>query len=57
MINRLQKYLFIKRKLSESVYDCKEKNNLLFCNMNTYETRKVTYEKVQVKATVTDRNL
>ena len=39
------------------MYDCKEKNNLLWWNMHTYETRKVAYEKVQVEATVTDRNL
>lgn len=35
----------------------KKKIDLLFWNMNTYETRKVTYEKVQVRATVRDRNL
>ena len=40
------------RKTSKSVYDCKEKNNLLFCNMNTHKTRKVICEKVQVNATV-----
>ena len=33
------------------------KNHLLFCNMNTYEARKATYERVQVVATLTDRNL
>ena len=43
--------------MSESVYDFREKNILLFCDMNTYKTRKVIYEKVQVTATVTDRNL
>lgn len=47
----------IKRRTSKSVYDCKEKNNLLFCNMNTHKTRKVICEKVQVGATVIDRNL
>ena len=42
---------------SKSVYDYMEKNNLLFCNMNTHEARKVTCEKVRVLATVTDSNL
>lgn len=40
------------RRTSKSVYDCKEKNNLLFWNMNTHKTRKVICEKVQVNATV-----
>nr|DAX50126.1 MAG TPA: hypothetical protein [Caudoviricetes sp.] len=34
------------------MYDHKEKNNLLSCNMDTYNTRKVLYEKVQVCATL-----
>lgn len=40
-------FLILKEDIttSESVYDCKEKNNLLCWNMHTYETRKVTYEK------------
>ena len=42
---------------SKSVYDYMEKNNLLFCDMNTHEARKATCEKVRVLATVTDRNL
>ena len=51
-------FLILKQDItSESVYDFREKNILLFCNMNTYGTRKVTYEKVQVSATVTDCNL
>ena len=51
-------FLILKQDItSESVYDFREKNILLFCNMNTYEARKATYEKVQVSATVTDRNL
>lgn len=48
------KKLFIQAKAYATV---KPKNDLLFCNMNTYETRKVTYEKVKVGATVRDRNL
>lgn len=39
---------------SESVYNHEEKNNLFTCNMVTYNTRKVLYEKVQVIATVRD---
>ena len=39
---------------SKSVYDYEEKNNLLFWNMNTYNTRKVLCEKVRVIATVRD---
>ena len=42
---------------SKSVYDLKEKNNLLFWNMDTLETRKVTSERVQVGATLRDCNL
>lgn len=44
-------------KNSKSVCDYEEKNNLLFCNMDTYGTRKVSCEKVRVIATVSDRNL
>lgn len=40
-----QKNKEIIRRTSKSVYDCKEKNNLLCCNMHTYEARKATYEK------------
>lgn len=39
-------------KYSKSVYDCEEKNNLLSWNMDTYNTRKVLCELVQVVATV-----
>ena len=42
---------------SESVCDHKEKNNLFICNMMTYSTRKVLYEKLRVHATVSDCNL
>lgn len=42
---------------SKSVCDRKEKNDLLSCNMDTHETRKVTCEKVQLSATLRDRNL
>lgn len=42
---------------SKSVYDFEETNDLLFCNMNMRETRKVTRKKVQICATVIDRNL
>lgn len=31
--------------LSKSVYSFREKNNLLFCNMDTYKARKAMYEK------------
>ena len=34
------------------MYDFREKNNLLSWNMDTYGTRKVTYEKVQLIATL-----
>ena len=34
---------------SKSVYDYVEKNNLLFWNMNTYESRKDEYEKSTIK--------
>lgn len=44
----------INRKTSKSVYDRKEINNLFICNMMTYSTRKVLYEKIQVDATVRD---
>nr|DAE26080.1 MAG TPA: hypothetical protein [Siphoviridae sp. ctEkS11]DAV77163.1 MAG TPA: hypothetical protein [Caudoviricetes sp.] len=36
------------------MYDRKETNNLFICNMVTYSTRKVLYEKIQVDATVRD---
>ena len=45
---------------SKSVYDFREKNNLSICvyvlvyYMVAYETRKVTYEKVQLIATLGD---
>lgn len=39
---------------SKSVYDMKEKNDLLCCKMHMYETRKVTYKKLQVDATLRD---
>lgn len=42
---------------SKSVYGFEEKIDLLFCNMNTHKARKVICEKVQVYATVRDRNL
>lgn len=42
---------------SKSVYDFEETNDLLFCNMNMHETRKVTRKKVQICATVIDCNL
>ena len=41
-------------KTSKSVYDRKETNNLFICNMVTYSTRKVLYEKIRVDATVRD---
>lgn len=44
----------LKVNSSKSVYDFREKNNLLSWNMDTYETRKVTYEKVQLIATLGD---
>ena len=50
----------IKKLKEEQAKVCmtvKRKNNLLFCNMNTHKTRKVICEKVQVGATVIDRNL
>nr|DAH91118.1 MAG TPA: hypothetical protein [Caudoviricetes sp.]DAZ42241.1 MAG TPA: hypothetical protein [Caudoviricetes sp.] len=37
--------------------DRKEKNNLFTCNMVTYSTRKVLYEKVQVRAILIGCNL
>ena len=43
--------------LSKSVYGFREKNNLLFWNMDTYKARKAIYEKVQLDATLGDRNL
>nr|DAR98035.1 MAG TPA: hypothetical protein [Bacteriophage sp.] len=39
------------------MYDHEEKNNLFTCNMVTYSTRKVLYEKVQVRATLIGCNL
>lgn len=42
---------------SKSVYGFEEKIDLLFCNMNTHKARKAICEKVQVDATVRDRNL
>ena len=42
---------------SKSVRGINEKSNLLFCNMNTYGTRKVKYEKVQVNTTQRDGGL
>ena len=42
---------------SKSVCDSKEKNDLLFCNMDTWGDRKVNHEKVQVDTTLRDRNL
>lgn len=42
---------------SKSVYGFEEKTDLLFCNMNTHKARKVICEKVQLHATVRDRNL
>nr|DAG16737.1 MAG TPA: hypothetical protein [Caudoviricetes sp.] len=36
------------------MYDHKETNNLFICNMVTYSTRKVLYEKIRVDATVRD---
>nr|DAF38006.1 MAG TPA: hypothetical protein [Caudoviricetes sp.]DAZ72205.1 MAG TPA: hypothetical protein [Caudoviricetes sp.] len=36
------------------MYDYEEKNNLLSCNMDIYDTRKVLCKKVQVIATVRD---
>lgn len=44
----------INKRTSKSVYDRKETNNLFICNMMTYSTRKVLYEKVQIDATVRD---
>ena len=55
MLCKFYKYLIL--QYSKSVCDYEEKNNLLFCNMNTYNTRKVLCEKVRVIATVSDRNL
>ena len=42
---------------SKSVCDYEEKNNLLSCNMDMYNARKVLCKKVQVIATVRDCNL
>ena len=39
---------------SKSVYDFRGTNNLFICNMVTYSTRKVLYEKLQIDATVRD---
>lgn len=52
----LSNYLIL-IQYSKSVYDHKEKNNLLSCNMDTYNTRKVLCEKVQVYATLIGCNL
>ena len=40
-------------KSSKSVRDYEGKNDLLSCDMDTYNTRKVLYEKVLVCATLT----
>nr|DAQ24587.1 MAG TPA: hypothetical protein [Caudoviricetes sp.] len=39
------------------MYDRKEANNLFICNMVTYSTRKVLYEKVQVRTILIGCNL
>ena len=52
-----EKVDYLKKIISKSVYDRKEKNNLFTCNMVTYSTRKVLYEKVQVRATLIGCNL
>lgn len=52
------KLLIWKTKIqSKSVYGFEEKIDLLFCDMNTHKARKAICEKVQVYATVRDRNL
>lgn len=47
-------YYFYIKHYSKSVYDFRETNNLFICDMVTYSTRKVLYEKIQVDATVKD---
>lgn len=42
---------------SKSVYDSEEKNNLSVCNMAAHKARKAICERVQVGATLRDRNL
>ena len=44
-------------KASESVCSFEKTNDLFICNMMTYNTRKVLYEKVQLCATVRDCKL
>ena len=52
-----EKVDYLKKIISKSVYDRKEKNNLFTCNMVTCNTRKVLCEKVQVYATLIGCNL
>ena len=39
------------------MYGFKEKNNLLSCNMDRHNTRKELCQKVQLRATLVERNL
>ena len=42
---------------SKSVYDIREKTDLSFCNMDAHKVRKTICERVQLDATLRDRNL
>jgi hypothetical protein len=58
--NIMHIYIKDKKLIKEQAKVCmtaKRKNNLLSCNMDTYNTRKVLCEKVQVYATLIGCNL